>query len=556
MTSTTTTTSPPIPSSSSIWKYTISELFDVFADITSTTNTSIQDVITEDDYFPIDNENDENENNDENDIDEEEEEQDDDDDDDDDTPPPPQPRQLYAVATIDYTEAFRIAYGLFRIVVVQQKELASYRTLLLTGTCLQLNPANYTVWHSRRQCLSQLYPFPSSSSSSDNDTTTPADENNDRYIRMIRNELRIAAILGGNNPKNYQIWYHRRAVLEHLPPWLFLQCITDRSISTTTSTEENYLSTNHNVTNITYLELDYIHTVLSVDEKNYHAWSHRQWMVSHMITATSLCSTTPATTGTVATNESHYIYDNEMLYCDHFIQLDIRNNSAWNHRWYMVHHRHGHHNTTTTGNVTNTPLPLHILEQEVDYTIPIITMDPYNESPYKYLQALVRELCDLCQAGTSNDDDNYNNSNSDVNSMDMDEDNDNCRLPTSATKPPMNASTMIQNVIEQLNSMEQHHLLPTSHGTSDSDTTKDMDYNDTTTTTPTHRIPSIHLCSTLLEIYRCRHLWMVVDQKRNDDDNDEMTKYKLVMDELIATLQEYDSIRSQYWQSRRGKPMS
>merc|ERR1719232_2555778 len=31
---------------------------------------------------------------------------------------------------------------------------------------------------------------------------------------LVKKELAFAANLGGGNPKNYQIWYHRRALLE------------------------------------------------------------------------------------------------------------------------------------------------------------------------------------------------------------------------------------------------------------------------------------------------------------------------------------------------------
>jgi protein farnesyltransferase/geranylgeranyltransferase type-1 subunit alpha len=65
--------------------------------------------------------------------------------------------------------------------------------------------------------------------------------------------LDLAANLGGDNPKNYQIWYHRRALLESFPG----------------SLQQVFLES----------ELSYIAQVLEEDSKNYHAWSHRQWIV-------------------------------------------------------------------------------------------------------------------------------------------------------------------------------------------------------------------------------------------------------------------------------------
>ena len=564
------------------WKYTISELFDAFADIVTngtTTTTPINQVILEDDYFPI--KNNENEGN---------------KDDNHETAPPQQPHNIYAVATIDYTEAFRIAYGYFRCVTQPpHTEMASVRTLLLTGTCLQLNPANYTVWHTRRQCLSQLYPLPRSTHTNDSTTgtTTPTAPTNTtprvtinstttsiaEYISMIRNELEMASILGGNNPKNYQIWYHRRAVLEHLPPNLFLQCITDPTVTTTTTKMEHDRDAEH--TNpTTFLELEYIHTVLLVDAKNYHAWSHRQWIISKMIDAHRglLWNTIDSLTYDATTNTTmNRIYDHEMTYCDTFINMDIRNNSAWNHRWYILHHRYGCNSTstttstatanttstftttmdtcdtdanttTTTMTTTTTTLPWHILESEMDITLQIITMDPYNESPYKFLIALVRELCEPYSrtdttTTTSKDIHEYN-----INT-DPEIQNDEGFTTTPPTQQHMKATKLIQNVIEQLHNIEQNHLLSISVQQQRPDIANTMEGLETSTITRTvvDRMPSVYLCSTLLEIYSCRVPMNDAAASSQKPTRDEI----ILIDELLSQLQQQDSIRSQYWQSRR-----
>ena len=117
--------------------------------------------------------------------------------------------------------------------------LNAERTLRLTGLCLKLNPANYTIWHFRRQCLDTIM----ANSSTEEDATA----------LLVQKDLAFAATLGGANPKNYQIWYHRRALLE--------------SAGTKLSDE------------VIAQELAYVAKVLNEDSKNYHAWSHRQWMV-------------------------------------------------------------------------------------------------------------------------------------------------------------------------------------------------------------------------------------------------------------------------------------
>ena len=106
----------------------------------------------------------------------------------------------------------------------------SERTLRLSALCLEKNSANYTVWHYRRQCIEAL--------------------GKDQDEAFIRGDLQFAARMGGANPKSYQLWYHRQALLEKI-------------------------SIEHFGTS----ELEYIAEVLEADSKNYHAWSLRQWVV-------------------------------------------------------------------------------------------------------------------------------------------------------------------------------------------------------------------------------------------------------------------------------------
>ena len=125
--------------------------------------------------------------------------------------------------TNSHTLSVRETMDYFRAVLLTQEY--SPRTLALTASVIDLNAANYTAWHFRRQCLKAL--------GSD-----------------LRAELEFVGSIAGDNPKNYQIWYHRRAVSELLD-------------------------------GIAPGELAYTEQVLQEDSKNYHAWSHRQWVISH-----------------------------------------------------------------------------------------------------------------------------------------------------------------------------------------------------------------------------------------------------------------------------------
>ncbi len=101
---------------------------------------------------------------------------------------------------------------------VLKREEYSERVIQLTTDILELNAGNYTVWQYRRSCLLAL--------------------NADLAL-----ELDYLDSYAEDNPKNYQIWYHRRVIVER----------------------------SNNPTR----ELKFTAKVLEEDSKNYHAWSHR-----------------------------------------------------------------------------------------------------------------------------------------------------------------------------------------------------------------------------------------------------------------------------------------
>lgn len=63
----------------------------------------------------------------------------------------------------------------------------------------------------------------------------------------LKDELNYIYKFIENNPKNYQVWHHRRVLIE------WLQDGTE--------------------------ELQLTEAILDKDAKNYHAWQHRQWAI-------------------------------------------------------------------------------------------------------------------------------------------------------------------------------------------------------------------------------------------------------------------------------------
>ena len=72
----------------------------------------------------------------------------------------------------------------------------------------------------------------------------------------LREELDFMDTFADDNPKNYQVWYHRRAIVERLGD--------------------------------PYNELEFCQKVFMIDAKNYHAWAHRL-VIYHLKNGFNLC---------------------------------------------------------------------------------------------------------------------------------------------------------------------------------------------------------------------------------------------------------------------------
>ena len=301
-----------------------------------------------------------------------------------DVDPVPQDDGPELVCKIDYPPNFRKVFDLFRA-VLQTNELST-RVLGLTGLCLEQNPANYTVWHVRRQCLfewssSQLkQQTTSSTDNDDNDvlsatvsTTVPPPP----ILRWLPAELEFTASLAGSNPKNYQVWYHRRSLLQALVPLVH--------------PEDN--------SSLLWLyhapEIAYIDSVLQQDGKNYHAWSHRQWLVL------TLAEQKKESTSNTQNHRVQELWNEELQATHRLIVQDLRNNSAWNHRWFVLHRgqqpqqQQKQQQTQSAAHTNNTTHPLISppdWEAEIDYCLEQVARDVYNESSCRFLLALAKFL--------------------------------------------------------------------------------------------------------------------------------------------------------------------
>ena len=240
--------------------------------------------------------------------------------------PIPQSDGPEPACAISYTPEFVEAHDYLRAVLKADER--SERAFDLTTICLKFNPANYTCWHFRRRCLVAL--------------CTPPDALATIDVERIDNDLEFASKLGGTNPKNYQLWYHRRALLE-------LRFKGDEKID------------------VAQKELSYVDKILDDDNKNYHAWSHRQWIIR--------------------TINQPQLWSAEIEYSHSKILLDPRNNSAWNQRWFATHEG------VIAANIgmKHGKLTFEKAEEEANYAVCGAQVDPFNESPWRYLIGVLME---------------------------------------------------------------------------------------------------------------------------------------------------------------------
>jgi len=183
----------------------------------------------------------------------------------------------------------------------------SPRALALTEHLIRLNASNYTVWHYRAYILLGSEALNSSHALFQLSQSILNDQN-PLLKKTLEEELDFIEILANENMKGYQVWQHRR---------LILTALSDPS-----------------------KELSFIEKGLERDSKNYHTWVYRQWVLSYF-------GGIPTTSGgekkdgeSINSNQCSKLYpevwDGELDYVERLLTEDIRNNSAWSHRYFVL----------------------------------------------------------------------------------------------------------------------------------------------------------------------------------------------------------------------------
>ncbi|KAF8882468.1 farnesyltransferase [Infundibulicybe gibba] len=209
------------------------------------------------------------------------------------------------IAPIFYTPEYKDATDYFRGITRTGEKSA--RVLEITEDIIRMNPAHYTAWQYRYTTLLA--------------TSAPLDL-----------EFRLMDALAVKFLKTYQVWHHRRLLLQRTP-------------AARTPAEE----------------LQFVARSLDVDAKNYHTWSYRQWVLARFIGES---------------DKAEEMWDKEREWVEGLLQDDARNNSAWHHRFFVVFSARG------------AAAPPDIVQRELRYTKHQISRIPNNPSAWNYLRGV------------------------------------------------------------------------------------------------------------------------------------------------------------------------
>lgn len=259
-----------------------------------------------------------------------------------------------------------------------QRELSA-RALALTTHLAMLNPSSYSVWAYRADIL-----VDGPATISPGADARLGSRGLGPKVARLRRELAWMEEMARGNMKSYQVWQHRRLILSALD--LALQEGAGHDPADGDAFGEDLVR-----------ELAFIGTVLARDSKNYHTWAYRQWVLAHY------GGLGPAGAPTAAQGKRPWLWEPELAYTQSLLVADARNNSAWNHRFFLLFgSRRAEGGPAavglakgTTDTATNTPSPTPsenvqaCVKLEVGFVKAGISTVPNNASAWAYLRGII-----------------------------------------------------------------------------------------------------------------------------------------------------------------------
>ena len=148
-------------------------------------------------------------------------------------------------------------------------------TMDLVEKALLVNPDPSHLWNHRRELVQQCM-----------DEQEPCDKS-----KVLQHELTLTQSAIQRNPKAYGAWFHRKWTIRQLLLLLLLDCSSNNSSSSTstaTGTAEKASEQQSSPTTMIPLlngEIALTAKLLSSDERNFHCWNYRRYVVDALATS-------------------------------------------------------------------------------------------------------------------------------------------------------------------------------------------------------------------------------------------------------------------------------
>jgi protein farnesyltransferase/geranylgeranyltransferase type-1 subunit alpha len=165
----------------------------------------------------------------------------------------------------------------------------------------------------------------------------------------IDQELHWVNEVALENQKNYQIWHHRQILIDNLYP--------------TISSDPAALDA------LAKSEIVFMTQMFDEDSKNYHVWSYRQYLVRKLNLFTV----------------------DELKSIEALLRSDVRNNSAWSHRFFVVFSDPSYCTSDSKATEPDPKIPNEILDREIEFAKAATFEAPQNPSPWNYLRGVLRK---------------------------------------------------------------------------------------------------------------------------------------------------------------------
>lgn len=293
------------------------------------------------------------------------------------------------IAAIAYSADYAEAMAYLRALMAADEK--SERALEVTEDLVEMNPAHYTVWLYRMGVLRALATegvwggrvVGEEEEEEGDEGEGAGDEAREETRTLFEQELDWLNDIAQRNQKNYQIWQHRQGIVLGLAA----AAAGDARLSAEEAAAfaEKEKGRNSKLQALIRKEQAFIERMFELDAKNYHVWSYRQWLVRGFGLLPAVPSDSDGkveddgeTTTTTTTD-----FD-ELAFTDRMLRADVRNNSAWCHRWFIL-------NASPSSGSANFQTSPSLRGSEMQYVQAAIRRAPQNQSAWNYLRGLVRE---------------------------------------------------------------------------------------------------------------------------------------------------------------------